>query len=373
MRPYSEFMPRLAKWMDELGFNRQLLMPSRAFCSDETQGPPTIHIKRQFGIFPFDHGVVGGLLAADRHGPHSHHGEDLLIVQASHVGLDEATGTYGMCRRVKTVNGDHGPTCGKLAGVIAPFIDSYHLASKTTLCTVNDADEVTIDVDTQFLDQHRQLGTVLKFQDIFKYIGDTIQPPKKVSSVRAAYQASDEFAAHLLSSKKAETGGEVVRNTPFPIGHSLTPKFFRCVYNQQAPDEPHGTIIANILPTMPVIVSGDAPPLLAAVANAQAEFETSYRSVSSSPIYRDRNFFYIAGINVDISPTAEAAKAHRSEFMRTYFVPWAAYYHTRSGERCLIEQPELFEKLESFAEATRHESEQRELSLFRQDPHRYGV
>ena len=57
-------------------------MPSRAFCSDESQGYPIILITKHFGTFPFNHGLVGGIVATDRHAPHSHHGKDLVIIQA---------------------------------------------------------------------------------------------------------------------------------------------------------------------------------------------------------------------------------------------------------------------------------------------------
>ncbi|MCK7471126.1 MAG: hypothetical protein MZU95_10365, partial [Desulfomicrobium escambiense] len=47
-----------------------------------------ILIAKHFGTFPFNHGRAGGIVVTDRHGPHADHGEDLLILQASHVGYD---------------------------------------------------------------------------------------------------------------------------------------------------------------------------------------------------------------------------------------------------------------------------------------------
>ena len=77
-------------------------MPSRAFCSDESQGYPIILIAKHFGTFPFNHGLVGGIVATDRHGPHAHHGKDLVIIQASHVGYDPESGRFGVYRRLQT-------------------------------------------------------------------------------------------------------------------------------------------------------------------------------------------------------------------------------------------------------------------------------
>ena len=375
---YSEFMPRLHKWLDTLGFDRHLTMPSRAFCSDETQGCPTIQIKRQFGVFPFDHGVVGGLLAVDRHGPHSHHGEDMLLVQASHVGVDDETGLYGAVRRVKMRGGDLGATCGKLCGAIEPFIDDYELCINTTLATIRDDGRVMIDVDTQFLQKDRPMGTVLKYDKLFaKALDNQFLPPQNVSSIRASFFASETFASHFITTLERERtvkgAPPVEKNKPMPIGRALTARYFSCVYHSPPLDEPHSVVLANLIPTMPAIVTHEHPALAAAIANTQAEFESSYRSVSSTPHYKGRNFMYIAGINVDVSPSKEAAQQHRSEFMRTRFIPWAAYYHTRDGRRELLEQEEVALKLSSFAEVTAEETRHREESLFSTSPDKYGV
>ena len=93
--PYAEFVPRLYNLCIQLGFRKDLIMPSRAFCSDENQGIPIILLTKHFGIFPFNHGRVGGMIAVDRHAPHASHGEDSVIVQASHVGYDPNSGVYG--------------------------------------------------------------------------------------------------------------------------------------------------------------------------------------------------------------------------------------------------------------------------------------
>ena len=66
---YSQFVPRLYNLCLSLGFKPGKIMPSRAFCSDESQGYPIILIAKHFGTFPFNHGQVGGIVATDRHGP----------------------------------------------------------------------------------------------------------------------------------------------------------------------------------------------------------------------------------------------------------------------------------------------------------------
>ena len=99
---YSQFVPKLYNYCLSLGFERRRMMPSRAFCSDESQGYPVILLAQHFGTFPFDHGLFGGKVATDRNGPHAHHGEDLVIVYASHVGYDSERQRFGVYQRPRT-------------------------------------------------------------------------------------------------------------------------------------------------------------------------------------------------------------------------------------------------------------------------------
>src|SRR3984957_10046743 len=105
---YSQFVPRLYNLCRSLGFERNRMMPSRAFCSDESQGYPVVLLAQHFGTFPFDHGSVGGRVATERHGPHAHHGEDLVNIQASHVGYDSERQLFGVYRRQRSAHREFG-------------------------------------------------------------------------------------------------------------------------------------------------------------------------------------------------------------------------------------------------------------------------
>ena len=50
MMRYNVFMPRLFNWCKSLGFEPGKIMPSRAFCSDESQGYPIIMITKHFAL-----------------------------------------------------------------------------------------------------------------------------------------------------------------------------------------------------------------------------------------------------------------------------------------------------------------------------------
>src|ERR1035441_6828397 len=157
---YSKFVPRLYNYCLSLGFRRERMMPSRAFCSDESQGYPVILIAQHFGTFPFDHGLIGGNVALDRHGPHAHHGEDLVIIQASHVGYDADTKRFGVYQRQRTTSQEFGDNCGQLCAVLHWYQFEFRHACEHILCG-RLGDEPAILIGNQFLDEDRPEGLFL--------------------------------------------------------------------------------------------------------------------------------------------------------------------------------------------------------------------
>ena len=143
MMRYSRFIPRLYNLCRSFGFEAGNIMPSRAFCSDESQGFPIILIAKHFGAFPFNHGRAGGVVAIERHGPHAHHGKEIVIIQASHVGYDPETNSFGQYCRLQTSNNTKTTTCGKLGHIIQWYIEELQFAQENIclLYTSDAADE----------------------------------------------------------------------------------------------------------------------------------------------------------------------------------------------------------------------------------------
>jgi len=50
-------------------------------------------------------------VATDRHGPHADHGKDLVIIQASHVGYNPDTKTFGTYCRLQTEANESSDSC----------------------------------------------------------------------------------------------------------------------------------------------------------------------------------------------------------------------------------------------------------------------
>jgi len=84
---HSKSVPRLFNFRLSLGMKPNRIMPLHGFfCSDQSQGYPIILIAKYFGSFPFNHG------------------QNMVIIQESHVSYDPETGVLGIYRRLQTEN-----------------------------------------------------------------------------------------------------------------------------------------------------------------------------------------------------------------------------------------------------------------------------
>jgi Limiting CO2-inducible proteins B/C beta carbonyic anhydrases len=321
---YSQFVPRLYNYCRSLGFERDRMMPSRAFCSDESQGYPVILLAQHFGTFPFDHGRVGGKVAVNRHGPYAHHGEDLVIIQASHVGYDADTGRFGVYKRHRTDGSAMGANCGKLSAVLQWYQEEYRHAREQVLCGTLDDEDVVV-IDNQFLDPRRHEGLFLHLE--MMVIGE----PVKVMSTAKVFRPSMALRDRLPA--------EVWLNKPQPIGAWLTADLFSFQRAAAADIEGHDILEVALAPAMPALVTSANPALDAARFVTQVEFDRCYRSILREQAYTGKNLLFISGVNIDVSPR------EGFPFPLIKFVPWAAYASLRDGRTFLLEQAELNEEL----------------------------
>lgn len=167
MLRYSTFIPRLYNWCQTLGFESGKMMPSRAFCSDENQGYPIILITKHFGVFPFNHGQVGGIVATDRHAPHAEHGRDMVIIHASHVGYDPASGVFGVYRRIQSEDRHLTASCGKIEAVLRWYQEEYAFARDNILLERH-GEAYLVTIDNQLLRENRDEGLFLNLDRLAK-------------------------------------------------------------------------------------------------------------------------------------------------------------------------------------------------------------
>ena len=337
--PYPEFVARLYNLCKALGFRKGLIMPSRAFCSDENQGLPIILLTKHFGTFPFNHGRVGGIVSVDRHGPHAQHGEDLMILQASHVGYDPASGGYGVYRRPQMTDRCLSDSCGKLIHVITPYLDQYRFARNRIFLRRDDRGNCLITVKHSFIDfvsNPVKQGLVLRLSNIVDEDSTGMIRPFTSASTTQTYKVSDAFKRRLDAQ-----GYTWLPGSGESIGSRLTADLF---YFRQDFHETDDSLLLerNLIEFMPDIVSATYPPLRAAKTNIQLEFARVVESIRRSDDYKGRTLLYIAGLNIDISKTEELP-------VMNYFVPWAAHVQLKDGTPAEythpIEQDALFARL----------------------------
>ena len=327
---YSKFVPRFYNLCKSYGFEAGRIMPSRAFCSDENQGFPIILITKHFGAFPFNHGLVGGIVATDRHGPHAHHGKDLVIIQASHVGYDPETCNFGVYRRLQMDPIAHTASCGKISAVLEWYLQEYHFAKNNVSFTHVDGEAVII--DNQFVDDGREDGLFLRLEKIVDMEQGHPPEPLHVLSTSKVFRIQPSFKASLPPSLWQS-------NQRVPINKQLTADLFYFRRKISKAIEGRDQLEHNLGRFMPQIVTAIYPALSAALANTQIEFDRAYRTLIKEPGYRGKNLAFIAGINIDISPQVGQL------FPLTKFVPWAAYIQTRDEKQLTLEQIEIAEAL----------------------------
>ena len=328
---YSRFVPRVYNLARSLGFERGKMMPSRAFCSDESQGYPIILIAKHFGTFPFNHGLVGGVVATDRHGPHAHHGKDLVIIQASHVGYDPESSRFGVYRRLQTEKQTETTNCGKICGALDWYLHEYEFARKNIYLREAQGDKQIV-IDNQLLHSDREQGLLLKLGQL-ALVGNEENPmPKACLSTSKIFDASPALVRHLADYEWKPGAGE-------PIGTRLHPDLF--FFRRQISHHPEGRdhLEKNLIGVMPFVVTSKWPALTAAQANSQVEFDRAFRTIVQEESYAGKKVLFISGLNVDISPREGQV------FPLTKFIPWAAYFQNTDGSHETWEQSELFQKV----------------------------
>ena len=333
MMRFSLFVPRLYNLCRSYGFEKGMIMPSRAFCSDENQGFPIILITKHFGAFPFNHGMVGGIVATDRHGPYAHHGKDLVIIQASHVGYDPETGQFGAYRRLQVDDRGQDASCGKILGVMDWYLKEYDFA-RNNIAFTRIGDEAVVMIDNLLLDHNRDAGLFLNIDQFVAMDSGNVPEPLNVFSTSKAFRINPDLKSRLPESWWQE--GKRV-----PVGEKLTANQFYYKKTVSEALEGRDQLERNLSYSMPRIITSTFPALAAAQANTQIEFDRAYRTIVSEDSYKGKNLAFIAGINIDISPQQGQL------FPLTKFVPWAAYIQTRDGRTFLLEQGALLDALRS--------------------------
>lgn len=351
MIPFSQFVPRLYNLCKSLGFKKGKILPSIGFCSDENQGYPTLLITKHFGAYPFNHGYIGGIMALDRHGPHAAHADDVVLIHAPHVGFDPNSGVYGTYRRRQIEAGPESGdlqmsgTCGKMVGVMGPYIKAYHDVLGRVRARF-DGEQVVISVSRELLPSQDPMedGIFLKFDSLLAE--GALDNPALRRSVTSVFPASDSFADEFIDLMRTEDFWDrefdwhSLQNPK--LSHLLKEHMFGFKKNPESLLGEEHRLERALLPNLPrVLTSPYDNELSAALICMQSEFDRSVHSVAAEPSYKGKNLMLITGLNIDISPAQDLEEA----FPQTLFLPWSAYVQLRDGSQRVVQQLDLISQL----------------------------
>jgi len=254
----------------------------------------------------------------------------MVIIQASHVGYDSKTETFGRYCRLQTSDTNHTTTCGKIGDVIKWYQGEYQFA-QNNIFLGRKGDMRTITIDNQLLDGQRMEGL---FLDLDRMILMKNGQPELVQSLSTSgiYVISEEFCKLLPDNIWSA-------RQPINIGKHLGPEMFVFRRPISATVEGLNHLENNLINFMPWIVTSQAPLLVAAQFNTQVEFDRTFRTIVKTQEYWDKKLIFISCLNIDISPQKGQV------FPLTKCVPWAAYIQTGDGSSHTLEQSEIVEQL----------------------------
>ncbi len=334
---YPDFCPQLYNLViNEFRFRKNETIVSKAFCSDENQGGSTLHLCKNFGVYPFNHGRVGATVALDRNGPFSHHGKDLVIVAASHVGFDEENHVFGTYRRPHC--GQETFDCGMLVGTIADYLTEYEVAKKT-INLVKEGKKYFVIIKTQLIhnlnhkDDPYENGEPPRLLLKMNRIVQSLEPVEGIISGQK-FLAADSLVEKLGKRKWTTGKGN-------PIGDELTAELF--TFRQIPENHITNAAVENLQKFMNYIVSSKFPSLTAAVIQCQEEYGRTVRSIQVDPFFFNRDVFFVAGIHIDQSPK----KGQIVPFPNIEFVPYAALLKKRDGRTLMFDQQEVLDLMKS--------------------------
>jgi hypothetical protein len=326
---YSSFVPRLYSYVKSMGFDAGRILAARAFCSDENQGYPIILLTKHFGTFPFNLGRGGAVVATERLGPYTDHGEALVIIQASHVGYDPDSNSFGTYNRVHTSDNRHTACCGKLTAVTDWYVEQYRIAQSDVLLERR-GDQLCLRIDNGLLRGSRQEGLFFNMHRLIERDEDRSFRPIHTHSTSKSFVASSSLQHELRHLEPELKDGRHI-----PIGEHLKPDMFYFRRNLDETELGRDHMEMNLIYPMPWIVTSPWPALTAAQINTQVEFDRAVRIVAHDRSFHGKSLFYISGLNIDVSPQPGEI------FPTTKFIPWAAFVKDKDGEKVILEQTEL--------------------------------
>lgn len=249
-----------------------------------------------------------------------------MITQASHVGYDPDSQTFGIYRRLQAESHECSDSCGKTSGAPGRNLDEFTFAREDIFLGRRNG-ACTLTIDNQQLNEGRNEGLFLQLERLLQINSGNPQLVQTFSTTRSCPASSDLVA--MLPAERWPDGGRQA------IGRNLVTELFSFKRNIIGNVEDQSHLEQNLLNPMPWVVTSHAPLLVSAQVNTRAEVDRDFRTVVKERACQGRRLVFISCRNIDISPREGQL------FALTRCVPRAAFIQDEYGNHQMLEQAEI--------------------------------
>jgi hypothetical protein len=304
---------------DYCKFDKTKIMPVLVECPDESQRLKTLYCVATFGMFPFAGGKLGAELDTYAIGPASHHAENLVYIMGSHTGYNNHNREWGSIYREK--EGDYSSCCGKLAGILGPYLDKYEDAKRNIKYFIHEG-RVLLKIPNRFLGIQNSCKTdPIELRLESSLIKDSSESEAIITAEIPGFVI---FEIHTDLQLALEDKNRRITHDPTPIGNDLNSNYFKFLIPS---DQFSDGISERLHRFMHQIVLGlDFPPIVTiANVNTWIEFNRFVDAIHAIPDVLNKGIFAISGLTVDFYLEKE------SSYSNIYYPQYA--FFKPSGEK----------------------------------------
>jgi hypothetical protein len=248
-----------------------------------------------FGITPFVGRSVGAELDTSTIVPACHHSQNLVFVMGSHTGFDQQAKIFGRLHRQK--EDGFSSCCGKLAGVIEPYVAEYEYAKKHIRVFRKDG-KALIEIPNRLLGIHSSIEpNPVKVQLCVSAVKEGAEAQGRMTEERPR---SVIFEIHPELLRSLETKRREISEEPTSLGDDLRSEDFNFLWVTSAPYP--DDLTRRLHPLMHQIVSSTDYPPMVTVANVNTwiEFNRFIDAIHAIPDVIPKGIFGVSGLTVDL-------------------------------------------------------------------------
>ncbi|MDY6951267.1 MAG: hypothetical protein SWE60_07140 [Thermodesulfobacteriota bacterium] len=316
-------------------------LPVIVECADESQSLKALYFLATFGASPFVGGLVGAELDVGAIAPAAHHAENLVYVMGSHTGYDHETKTMGTIYREK--EGGFSPCCGKLAGVLGPYLKEYEFA-KNGMKVFKEEGRVLLAIPSRLLGTNGSCSAHLVRLCLDGSLVKGGWESKGAVTAESPYSVL--FEAHPDLQRALEAKKRTITSDAAPIGDDLSGASLKFVWSSSEPA--FDGMTRRLHPFMHEIVSSTdyAPMVTVANVNTWIEFNRFVDAVHAIPDVFSKGVFGVSGLTIDLY-----IEGRSYPYSNVYYPQYAFFKPAGQAEGTIMGPSEINHLLDGYTPA----------------------